>query len=40
MSKDLQKYAHIPLKQTNNRVWIDKVRVYEHENNWAEYVGL
>ena len=27
-------------QKTNNRVWIDKVRVYEHENNWAEYVGL
>ena len=25
MSEDLQKYAHIPLKQTNNRVW----RTYE-----------
>ena len=24
-------------QKTNNRVWIDKVRVYEHENNWAEY---
>ena len=22
---------------TDNRVWIQKVRVYEHENNWAEY---
>ena len=25
---------------TDGRVWIEKVRVYEHENNWAEYVGL
>ena len=24
-------------EKTNNRVWIDKVRVYEHDNNWAEY---
>ena len=24
-------------QKTNNRVWIEKVRVYEHENNWAEY---
>ena len=24
-------------EKTNNRVWIEKVRVYEHENNWAEY---
>ena len=22
---------------TDGRVWIEKVRVYEHENNWAEY---
>ena len=27
-------------KKTNGRVWIENVRVYEHENNWAEYVGL
>ena len=27
-------------EKTNGRVWIDKVRVYEHENNWAEYIGL
>jgi len=27
-------------EKTNNRVWIEKVRVYEHENNWAEYIGL
>ena len=27
-------------QKTNNRVWIDKVSVYEHVNNWAEYVGL
>ena len=24
-------------EKTNGRVWIEKVRVYEHENNWAEY---
>mgnify|MGYP001495396814 CR=1 FL=1 len=24
-------------EKTNNRVWIQKIRVYEHENNWAEY---
>ena len=23
--------------KTDNRVWIHKVRVYEHKNNWAEY---
>ena len=22
---------------TDGRVWIEKVRVYEHENNWAEF---
>ena len=27
-------------KKTKQRVWVEKVRVYEHENNWAEYVGL
>ena len=25
------------LEKTNNRVWLDCVRVYEHENNWAQY---
>lgn len=25
--------------KTNNRVWVDKVRVYEHNKNWAEYNG-
>ena len=24
-------------EKTDGRVWIDKVRVYEHDNNWAEY---
>ena len=24
-------------EKTNNRVWIQKVRVYEHEKNWADY---
>ena len=24
-------------EKTNGRVWIEKVRVYEHENNWSEY---
>ena len=24
-------------EKTLGRVWIKKVRVYEHENNWAEY---
>ena len=24
-------------KKTKGRVWIEKVRVYEHENNWSEY---
>ena len=24
-------------EKTEGRVWIEKVRVYEHENNWAEY---
>ena len=24
-------------EKTLGRVWIEKVRVYEHENNWAEY---
>ena len=24
-------------EKTDKRVWIHKVRVYEHENNWAEY---
>jgi len=23
--------------KTKNEVWIDKVKIYEHENNWAEY---
>jgi 6-pyruvoyltetrahydropterin/6-carboxytetrahydropterin synthase len=22
---------------TSNRVWISKVKIFEHENNWAEY---
>ena len=24
-------------EKTNGRAWIEKVRVYEHEKNWAEY---
>ena len=24
-------------EKTNNRVWLKNVRVYEHENNWADY---
>ena len=24
-------------EKTLGRVWIQKVRVYEHENNWSEY---
>ena len=24
-------------QKTNNRVWIDKVRIYEHEKNWADF---
>ena len=24
-------------EKTNGRVWLDCVRVYEHENNWAQY---
>lgn len=25
------------MEQTSGRVWIKSIRVYEHENNWAEY---
>ena len=27
----------IIIEKTNGRVWLDCVRVYEHENNWAQY---
>ena len=29
--------SEIILTKTSNQVWIDKVKIYEHENNWAEY---
>ena len=25
------------IEKTNGRVWLDCVRVYEHEKNWAQY---
>ena len=24
--------------RSEGKVWVNKVRIYEHENNWAEYV--
>ena len=28
------------ISQTNGRVWIERVRIWEHENNYAEYVWV
>ena len=25
------------VNKTDDRVWVEKIRVYEHENNWAEF---
>ena len=28
------------ISQTNGRVWLERVRIWEHENNYAEYVWV
>ena len=28
------------INQTQGRVWIERVRIWEHENNYAEYVWV
>ena len=34
-------YANpIVISQTDGRVWLERVKVWEHENNYAEYVWV
>ena len=28
------------INQTSGRVWLERVRIWEHENNYAEYVWV